>query len=281
MKSRWLQLLTGVWMAVCVGAIVSFGCTVISYPLITDNDGRGAFTVNTNGKAFIESKGVSAMVGGKEYEALNFIDQGVGGAQKLTTYELELAAGQLHGDTYCNPDWSGCAFWSIDYPAGASTCSFYGPGARMNLNCLNMTIFGGCLFYRSGECGRGSLKSPRGIQASDLASLIEMGIEGRNSLTFNLNAANTRIRLLSPAGSVTDLRLMGNLPVRVDLPSGQIVVDASSPNWASTLRKVATLSDNGFRNGMVEVTYGNVTRQFSYALLRGDTYRDILLRRGQ
>ena len=58
------------------------------------------------------------------------------------------------------------------------------------------------------------------------------------------------------------------------------MVDLSSPSAAMTIRKGASLSDAGFRSGVVQLTFGNVARQFSYAALGGDAYRDMLSRHG-
>src|SRR5262249_39378666 len=157
-KSRWMTFLACVWLVVCAGALVSLACVDISYPVITDSSGMGPFNVNTNGKAILRL-GTSAMtVGGKTYEAVNFLDHTAAGIHRHSSYEMELATGtsNLHSDTYCNPDWTGCAFFTNDYqaPVPGYPCTFYGPGASMNLNCLNVSIIGFCYSSRPGECGR-------------------------------------------------------------------------------------------------------------------------------
>src|SRR5262245_53978348 len=135
---------------------LSLGCVAINYPLITDNAGSGSFVVDTNGKAYIfKGGGGSQVVGGKRFEHIVFVDQTASGDHSLTAYELELAANtsNFHSDTYCNPDWAGCAWFTNHYTPPGS-CTFYGPGSNLNFNCLKISVFGLCFSSRPGECGR-------------------------------------------------------------------------------------------------------------------------------
>jgi hypothetical protein len=272
------------YLAICVVAVASLGCATIVYPTITDNDGNGAATINTNGKShLIETAQTSATVGGKRFEHVTFIDQAAGGSQKLTVYDLELAAGtsNFHSDTYCNPDWTGCAWMTNNYTPPGS-CTFYTSGTSFNFNCLNFSVLGLCFSSRPGECGRAlNTRGMKNLQASEIGTLIGMGIEGPNTLRYNLNAANTRITLQNPTGSVTSLRLAGNTEVSLNIKKGLATVDAGNPLYAVTIRKAASLSDNGFKNGTAELSYGNITRTINYGMLSGDVYRKLLLNRGQ
>lgn len=272
------------YMAFCLAAALSLGCVTIVYPTITDNDGMGQFVTNTNGKAhLVETSQSGAIVGAKAYEHVAFIDQSASGSHKVTDYDLEInaATSNFHSDTYCNPDWTGCAWFTNNYTPPGS-CTFYGPGASFNLNCLQFSVIGVCFSSRPGECGRAlSTQGMKNLQASEIADLISMGIEGPNTLTYNLNAANTRVTLQNPSGSVTALRLAGNTEVEVNLAKGTSRIDMSSPMYAVNIRKVASLADNGFKHGTAQVTIGNVSRTISYAMVNGDVYRKLLLNRGQ
>lgn len=270
------------YLAFCLTAALSLGCVAITYPTVTDNDGQGQFVTNTNGKAhLVETSQSGAIVGAKAFEHVAFLDQSAAGTHKVTDYDLEInaATSNFHSDTYCNPDWTGCAFFTNDYtPPGA--CTF--ADGKFNYNCLNFSVIGVCFSSRPGECGRAlQTRGTKNLQPSEIADLISMGIESPNTLTYNLNAANTRITLQNPSGSVTSLRLAGNTEIQVNLSRGFTHIDMSSPMYAVNVRKAASLFDNGFRSGTAQVQFGNVTRTINYAAVAGDVYRRILLNRGQ
>src|SRR5262245_66462110 len=106
------------YLAFCLTAALSLGCVAIVYPTITDNAGNGDTGTNTNGKAhLIETGQTSSTAGAKRFEHVAFVDQTAGGVQKVTDYDLELAAttSNFHSDTYCNPDWTGCAWFTNNY----------------------------------------------------------------------------------------------------------------------------------------------------------------------
>lgn len=270
------------YLAFCLTAALSLGCVTIVYPTITDNDGSGVSVVNTNGKAhIIESSQTSSSVGGKRFEHVAFVDQAAGGSQKLTDYDLELAAGSsnFHSDTYCNPDWTGCAWFTNNYtPPG--DCTFYGAGSKLNLNCLQFSVLGVCFSSRPGECGR-AVRTVKNLRGSEISSLIGMGVENGTNLTFNFNANTAHITLQNPQGSVSTMKLAGNTEATLNLNKGLLKVDMSSPTYAVNVRKLASLIDSGFKTGSAQLTYGNVTRTVNYGLLSGDVYRKMLLARGQ
>jgi hypothetical protein len=272
------------YLAFCLTAALSLGCVTIVYPTITDNAGNGQFVTNTNGKAhLIETSQSGGIVGAKAYEHVAFVDQAANGSQKITDYDMEInaATSNFHSDTYCNPDWTGCAWFTNNYTPPGS-CTFYGPGANFNLNCLQFSVLGVCFSSRPGECGRSlETRGMKHLQASEIANLINMGIEGSNTLRYNLNAANTHITLQNPQGSVTSLRLAGNTEVTMNLAKGFMNMDMSSPMHAVNIRKVASLVDNGFKHGTASISFGNVTRQINYGMVNGDSYRKLLLNRGQ
>ncbi|PYT08091.1 MAG: hypothetical protein DMF49_06145 [Acidobacteria bacterium] len=271
------------YLAFCAAAALSFGCVAITYPLITDNAGQGVYVVNTNGKAhLIEKTQTSLSDGTTTVEYVAFVDQAASGHQKLTDYELQLATGttNFHSDTYCNPDWTGCAWFTHNYtPPGQ--CTFYDSGSNLNFNCLTfLTAFGTCPQTRNGECGR-QFKAPGHLTGSELSSLINMGVERGTNLNFNFNANNTHITLQNPTGSITSVKLAGNTEVKFNLAHGTAFVDVSSPTHAQNIKNGANLIDKGFRVGVATLTYGNVTRNINYTALPSDVYRKNLLQRGQ
>src|SRR5262245_51647446 len=99
----------------CVCFFLTPGCVAISWPCITDSGGNGRFTVNTNGKAhIIECVQSSLTNAGRRFERVSFVDQSGSGYQTVTAYDVEVAAhtSNFHSDTYCNPDWTGCAWFT-------------------------------------------------------------------------------------------------------------------------------------------------------------------------
>lgn len=271
------------YLAFCVAAALTLGCATIEYPTVTDNDGMGQFVVNTNGKAhLVETTQTGAIVGAKAYEHVAFIDQTAGGFHKITDYDMEInaATSNFHSDTYCNPDWTGCAWFTATYQSPWTTCTF--TLGNFNYNCLTFSVLGVCYSSRPGECGRAlSTQGTKYLQASEIADLINMGVEGPNTLKYNINASNTRITLQNPSGSVSALRLAGNTEVNLNLAKGFAHIDMSSPMYAVNVRKLASLVDNGFKHGTAQIQFGNVTRTINYTATSGDTYRRILLNRGQ
>lgn len=272
------------YLAFCLTAALSLGCVTIVYPTVTDNAGNGQFVTNTNGKAhLVETSQSGAIVGAKAYEHVAFLDQSAGGSQKITDYDAEINANtsNFHSDTYCNPDWTGCAWFTNNYTPPGS-CTFYGPGASFNLNCLQFSVLGLCFSSRPGECGRSlNTAGMKHLQASEIADLINMGVEGQNTLRFNVNAGNTRITLQNPQGSITALRLQGNTELTLNLQKGFMRIDGSSPTYALNILGAASKFDNGFKHGTAQISFGNVTRTINYAAVSGDVYRKLLLNRGQ
>jgi len=270
------------YLAFCLTVVLSLGCATITYPTITDNDGNGVTVTNTNGKAhLVETAQTSQIVGGRRWEFISFVDQAAGGSQKLTAYNLELAAStsNFHSDTYCNPDWTGCAWFTNDYVPPAP-CSFYTAGTHINFQCLQASPLGICFSSRPGECGR-AIRSVRNLGASEITSILNMGVEQGPNLTFSINSGSTNLVLQNGVGSITNFKFIGNTEAVWNLNKGLVSLNAGTPNWASQMRQAANLFDGGFKEGTAQLTFGGVTRNINYAALKGDVYRQTLLRTGR
>lgn len=268
------------YLAFCLTVAMSLGCVNITYPCITDNSGNGNVNTNTNGKAHLdETSQTGLLANGKMYEQVSFVDQGAGGGQNLTIYEQEETAYQFHSDTYCNPDWTGCPWFTYDYQCGASDCTFYGAGTRLNFNCLLTTASGVCPYTRGGECGRGK-PLPSNLNWSTIDAFASMGIEKGNSLEFNVNRGNFNATLQNAQGGIASFPTAGNLVWTLHLGTGRVTLDASNPIYSINARKWASLVEQGFGSGVANLRYGSVSRDFTYQSLSADHIRAALSRLG-
>lgn len=266
------------YAAFCLTVAISLGCIALTYPTITDNDGSGVAVVNTNGKAhLIESSQTSQTLPGGRFEHVSFVDQGPGANQKLTSYELELGAvPNFHSDTYCNPDWTGCAWVTNDYDPATVPCSF--SVARLNLNCLEISAVGVCFGYRPGECGR-SMKSPAGLSASDLRTFLESGVElSPHLLEYTISPVNTSIDLTDPVGNTKSFNFSGSYQATLNLNRGMVNVDLSSIVHEQNLLMLANIADTSFANGTAHISFNGIPRDVEYGLLPGDHYRTVARR---
>jgi len=261
------------YLAFCAAVLMSLGCATISYPVITDD--YFWTTVNTNGKAHVmETTQVGLGIGGKYYEQMSFVDQAASGYQHISVIEQQIAymAGYVnfHSDTYCNPDWNGCAWYTNDYMP-ITDCTFYGPNSRINWACFKTSAYGLCYIGRTAECGRG-LGIPKDLRGSEIVSLIGAGIENGHNMIYNINNNTTRLVLQNPQGAMTTFKFAGNTELNVNLRKGTMLIDGNSPNWAVNVRKMASLFDAGFQTGTAQLTIGGVTRDFQFAGLDSKAY---------
>lgn len=263
------------YLAFCAAVLMSLGCAMISYPVITDDY---AWTiVNTNGKAHVmETTQVGLGIGGKWYEHISFVDQGWDGYQHISVIEQQMAyidylySPNFHSDTYCNPDWNGCAWYTNDYMP-ITDCTFYGPNSKINWACFKTSAYGLCYIGRTAECGRG-LGLPKDLTGSEIVSLIGAGIQSGHNMIWNVNNNTTRLVLQNPQGAMTTFKFAGNTELNVNMKKGTMLIDGNSPNYAVNVRKLASLFDAGFQTGTAELTFAGVTRTFPYAGLAAKAY---------
>jgi len=267
------------YLAFCLTVAMSLGCIAITWPCITDNDLESTALVNTNGKAHLfETSQTGTLANGKMYTQASFVDQTAAGDQKLTVYEMEGMPYEFHTDTYCNPDWVGCAWFTYNYPCYPfPPCTFYGPGTSTNFNCLQFSAVGLCNYVRYGECGRG-LRMPN-MQWSEIDQLMNSAVEGPNSLTFNINRGNTSVTLQNGSGQLASLGLVGNQELNFNLNGGRATIQAGT-SWAGTHRKMSQLADQGFNKGLATITRNGVSHTLEYSTLGGDHMRNTLMRLG-
>jgi hypothetical protein len=194
------------YLAFIAALALSMGCIVTEYPLITDRTvADGYFVVNTAGKAMINeySHVASDFLDGHREETFAMIDQKFDGSATITSYaQVGLTStGGFIGDTYCNPEWNGCAMGTADN--GGSLWDY-----TYNINCDG--IFSVQYLYsyspnRPGECGRGMMQNP-GLLNAITGSFVDLG----DAWGLNLNRSNTRLIGTDDQGHSFEMPLFGN-----------------------------------------------------------------------
>lgn len=193
------------YLAFIAALALSMGCIVTGYPLITDRTvADGFFVVNTNGKAMINeySHIASIFPDGTREETFAMIDQKFDGSATITSYaQVGLdAVGGFIGDTYCNPEWNGCAMATA--PNGGSLWDY-----TYNINCDGIRSVSFLYSYdvRPGECGRGMMKDP-GLLNAITGSFVDLG----DAWGLNMNRSNARLIGTDSQGHTFEMPLFGN-----------------------------------------------------------------------
>ncbi|MGH2359590.1 MAG: hypothetical protein ACRDGM_03485 [bacterium] len=265
------------YLACCLTVALSLGCVAITYPTITDNDGGGSTVTNTNGKAhLIETTQTSQTVDGRRFELVSFVDQTAGGNQKLTSYQLELAAStsNFHSDTYCNPDWTGCAWLTNSYDPDTVPCTFSTPGVRLNLNCLSVSAIGLCFGSRPGECGRSVEKTS--MTPADIQTILANGVpQGNHTLIYNLSNANGSVQLVDGSGNIMNPAFRGVVQAKINLSKNLLSFEQNSALRAQNMLTVANIAGSSFQSGSANITAFGVSKSVRYSLLDRDFYANL------
>jgi hypothetical protein len=197
------------YLAFIAALALSMGCLVTGYPLVTDRTvADDFFVVNTNGKAMINEYSHVATIwpDGRE-ETFAMIDQKFDGSAVITSYAQTGPADATGfiGDTYCNPEWNGCAMSTA--PNGGSLWDY-----TYNINCDGIRSVQYLYAYnvRVGECGRGlGMRHPALLNAIT-GSFVDLG----DAWGLNLNRSNTRLIGQDGQGHSFEMPLFGNTQMK-------------------------------------------------------------------
>lgn len=264
-------------VAVGVMVVFAFGCAQTDYPCITDNpqanasynnnnsDGTHPETfINTNGKAHIIEafRFAATFADGTVSEHLNFVDQKAPSngvvSSSMYNYEhthfisaLPSVFDIFHGDTYCNPDWTGCSSLTNTNNAFCNDGSGKG-GLTINASCPGTSrliiLVGDSI--RDAECGRSGvddgLPQLGGLSMLDLLSMVaENSIAGE---AWNEMTLQPGITLSYENGNVYDLLMpAAGVPAKVGLGDGfqlQVVFDLTDPEFANVLYDLQNIADS-------------------------------------
>ena len=210
-------------------AALGFGCAVTNYELITDNDVGG--TVNTNGKAYIRQFAQFATTWPDGVDNfIWFVDQSANGDRTLTTYNFATTIDDLFkDDTYCSPDWNGCAIVTASDPEVDDVDIF---DYRANSNCSGYRslayLVSTTRYY--GECGR-IVNGDRSVKLLQLANeMTPIQLNGQTWLRTNLSALNTSIVVNNHNGSAFAVPMTGQIGVSFNLAKRRAILDMTNPN---------------------------------------------------
>lgn len=245
------------------------GCALTDYEVITDNDQllnqASSGIVNTQGKAHIIETQVATLWTDGSDELIWFADQKANGDQVITTYNnySSTAGPTFHDDTYCNPDWQGCALTTAQNPYVGDADMF---DYSLNINCSGVRSLSLLLsttrYY--GECGRVEMA------LQDRISLLNMGRFGRaigtEGLFYDLNRSNLSITLDNNAGFVTSLPVNADSVLFMAPQSRKAVLDMTNPMLASMGRSYADfLANNATHSTTLTATYNGISLSWNIA----------------
>ena len=198
------------YLAFIAALALSMGCVVTNYPVVTDVDldSDAFYVVNTSGKALINETYpvIGFLPDGTYAQAFHMIDQKFDGSGTITSYTAWANPyyGGFIGSTYCDPNWTGCAFATAEN----QTANLW--AYTLNPNCEGYRAGIAYLYSydnRIGECGRGLVsRVGPGMANAITGSLVDLG----DAWGWNLNRSNTRLIGQDPQGHSFEMPLFGN-----------------------------------------------------------------------
>ncbi len=257
------------YLGFCFILAAGVGCAITDYDLIVDNDQvkqGSSGIVNTTGKAhIIESSQVATLWPDGSDETFSFVDQKANGDQTLTTYNNYGTGSDpyFHDDTYCNPDWQGCALVTAPNPY-VGDVDIFDYTANWNCQGARSLSFLASTSRYYGECGRVNMP------LQDRISLANMGRYGRSmgleGLFYDLNRSNTSITLDNNAGFVTSLPVTADVAGFVSMGARKSTLDMSNPMLASMGRSYADfLANNATHSTTLTLTHNGIGMSWNIA----------------
>lgn len=250
------------YLGFCLVLAMGVGCAITDYALITDNDqtsnGQGSGVVNTNGKAkIIPSLQVATNWPDGSDELFSMVDQQSDGDRTITTYNNFSTGGDptFLDDTYCNPDWQGCAIYTADDPQSGDSDPFDG---STNANCAgarSLSSFVGTGRYY-GECGRANFSLTERLELGNMGVPGQlMGIEG---LMYEANRSNTTVIADNGLGITQLIPVIGSVPAVTD---GQKVgIDARNPALSNSIRSLETFASQHGDEMAITVIFEGISK---------------------
>jgi hypothetical protein len=225
------------YLGFCAVLAMGVGCAITNYELITDNDQykNGSTVVSTNGKAIIMTGQVATIWPDGTDMLFTMVDQKANGDRTLTTYNW-FATGDIptfKDNTYCNPDWVGCAIITAPDPEVGDT-DLFDPGFDgTNENCSGerslSVLLSTTRYY--GECGRvhQNLTPAQRAMALQMVQATELGYFGK------FDASDTSFFLTNTSGTTYNLPVFAG-SFDLEWAARNVALDLTNPNVATTLR---------------------------------------------
>jgi hypothetical protein len=213
MRTTFNQLVVAGYLSLVV---ITLGCVVSDYPIITDTRGDFSGVIRTGHKAHVAPSATVALIWADGSDELfTMVYQNSYGDQKLHQFNsFDPTASVIFVDqTYCDWRYEGCAVkvawnphhdnlndsWDYDY---FPDCS----GSRSGASLLR------ALSSRVGECGDAGFRADEQDLAALFAELIPGAFQYRPAYSGMLSAENTTITLHSRSDAATQIPIYGVHP---------------------------------------------------------------------
>ena len=253
-------------LAGAVATVLSTGCALTDYELITDNDQGGV--VDTNGKAYVKFSSQVVLHWPDGTDNLYWAcDQKANGDRVLTTYNYFTTEGDpFLDDLYCTPDRGGCAIIVAEDPEVDDDPYDY----RLNPHCPGTRSVEFLLSAArdAGECGRA--RSPDGMLAAlALANSMDaVAVDGRTMLYTIAGPQSLRITI-DKAGSVYELPVTAPIGVLVDAPRQRAKLDLTHPLLPAMMKNLVNFDRTHNGRGMTAtLTLNGVSGTVDFALTK-------------
>lgn len=196
--------------------VISLGCVVSDYPIITDTRGDFSGVIRTGHKAYIVPIAPAATIwdDGSD-ELFTMVYQNSYGDQTLHQFNnFDPSAAVLFLDqTYCDWRYEGCAVKVVWNPHDDSIDNIWDyeffpecSGRRSSLSLLR------AYSSRIGECGDAGFRADEQDLAALFADLTPSAFQNRSAYVGTLSAENTSITLHTRNGAATQIPIYGVHP---------------------------------------------------------------------
>lgn len=261
--------------------VLSLGCAVTNYTLITDSAGPygGVVVDSFYDKAYIIPSGQVATTGADGSDELySLVVQDWDGDRRISTYSnFDPTSSVLFLDQqYCDPTrQSDCAITVADDPELPDAYPFSSSPINPSDDVFDYTFDTSCSgasalslllsqTSRIGECGSG-FWADKQITYGEFSSLEITDFQGLPVYGLNLNNSTTSVELTNVNGEITQLGLLGNKPIYVDTELR--VIAPKSPVDQYNLRQLESWVAANGNDAQINITYGSLTADLNIKLM--------------
>jgi hypothetical protein len=205
-------------LAFVVAIVLSLGCMITNYPVITDTRGDFSGVIRTGHKAYIvPSNTVATIWDDGSDELFTLVYQNSYGDQMLYQFNnFDPSAAVIFLDnTYCDWRYEGCESARAWNPHQDNVDNIFDhedifecSGARSHSDLVSYSS-------RIGECGDAGFRAQEQELAATFADLIEVSFLGKPAYAGTLTAENTSITLRTQDGASAEIPIFGSHPFLV------------------------------------------------------------------
>lgn len=251
----------------CAMVLLSLGCTVTNYPVITDSRGDYSGVIRTSHKAYIIPTSQLATIwsdGSDELFSLVYQNQ----YADRTIYSFNnfdpTASVKWLDQTYCDWRYEGCAHLVSDDPHqdwldDPFDYEMFGSCSGARSSCMLISMYA-----RNGECGDAIFSDFQSL-AAEFADLPTTSFRGERAYIVPVNAANTSIVLTDKDGISTAMPLYGQFTGFLDSELRTVI--PMNPNMKLQLGWLANYARRSGKVQSAEITYGSLSGSVDIGLL--------------